>query len=415
MVASTPSASWLHPDSLQARHAMLVADFERATGRLPVVVCAAPGRLNLLGEHVDYNGGRCLALALPHVTLAALSPRPDGRVRIRSLQQPKTWTGSADALGPGHAEGWVRYVIGVLWALQEADLGLGGVEVVVDGGVPMGAGLSSSAALQCSVALAVAAARNLDLAHPALRDRLVAACIRAEQEVALAPTGGLDPTVSLHAREGALLDLDFADGTRRQLRWAPTEAGLCLLVIDTRVTHALDDGNYGRRRAECEEAARSLGVSSLHLLAGRKDTDALAGLSAPLRGRVAHVLGELDRVERAAGLIASGRVAEVGPLLFAAHRSLRDDFEVSCDELDLVVEVAEQEGALGARMVGGGFGGACVALLPSARVAPLTEAVGRAFAKRGLMAPRFLEAPAAEGARRLDLLSRASSQGDFGR
>lgn len=396
MPARSPLPHWVEPSALSARQEHLVRAFADAYGRGPEVVAFAPGRLNLLGEHVDYNGGCCLALALPHVTLAAMARRDDGRLHVQSRQQALRWSGTMQALGPGQDGDWERYVTGVLWAL-EAMSPRGGAEILVDGGVPMGAGLSSSAALEVAVAMATACLAGADLEHPDLREQLAAACIRAEQLVAGAPTGGLDQNVAAHARPGHLLALDFASGNRRQLPWTLEGTGLMLMVVDTRVTHANNAGGFGQRRAECEAAARALGVSSLHLL---QEEPAVAGeLPAPLNRRVRHVLSELRRVKRAVACVEDGRPEALGPLLFEAHQSLRDDFEVSCEELDRVVDLAGQHGALGARMVGGGFGGSCVVLLPAHRRDALAEAVHADFADRGLKAPHFLEAPASGSAR----------------
>ena len=396
MPARSPMPIWLEATDCSARPDLLVREFTGIYGRAPEAMAYAPGRLNLLGEHVDYNGGCCLALALPHVTFAAMARRDDGRVQIRSRQQPAPWSGTMKALGPGQEGGWERYVTGVLWAL-EALSPPGGADILVDGGVPMGAGLSSSAALEVAIAMAAAGLAGAEVDHPEARAHLAEACIRAEQLVAGAPTGGLDQNVAAHAIPEHLLALDFASGHRRQLPWALEGSGWVLMVVDTRVTHANNAGGFGQRRAECEAAARALGVSSLHLL--QEDPAPANALPAPLNRRVRHVLSELRRVKRAVASVEAGRPEALGPLLFEAHRSLRDDFEVSCDELDLVVELAGAQGALGARMVGGGFGGSCVVLLPENRREALAEAVHAAFADRGLEAPHFIEAPASGGAR----------------
>lgn len=396
MPARSPIPVWLDAPDPDAMKERLVRDFTTAYGRAPEVVAAAPGRLNLLGEHVDYNGGCCLALALPHVTLAGIARRGDGRVQVRSRQQAEVWSGTTVALGPGQAGGWARYVTGVMWALGELSP-RGGADILVDGGVPMGAGLSSSAALEVAVAVALASVAGEDLSRPQLRAHLAEACIRAEQLVAGAPTGGLDQNVAMHARPSQLLALDFASGGRRHLPWAPEAAALSLLVVDTRVTHANNAGGFGQRRAECESAARALGVASLHLL--QEDPERTHPLPPLLARRVRHVLGELRRVRQAVAFVEAGAPEALGPLLFAAHASLRDDFEVSCAELDLVVELAGAHGALGARMVGGGFGGSCVVLLPTSALGPFASTVHAAFVDRALEPPHFLEAPASGGAR----------------
>ncbi|UUZ58471.1 galactokinase [Nocardioides sp. B-3] len=237
----------------------LRADFEARYDSPPDVVVMAPGRVNLIGEHLDYNGGRCLPMALPLATYAAVRLRSDSVVAIGSRQQSEPWVGDVSRLGPGHAKGWPAYVAGVLWAMRERGVELPGVDVLVDGQVPPGAGLSSSAALECSVALAVSAALGRQDDEDERR-ALIEDCIRAERDVAGAPTGGMDQTVSLLARAGHALLLDTATGATSHLPWRPDDAGLTLLVVDTRASHELNDGGYASRRASCEAAARRLGV-----------------------------------------------------------------------------------------------------------------------------------------------------------
>ena len=236
------------------------------------------------------------------------------------------------------------------------------MDVMVDGRVPLGAGLSSSAAIECAVALGAAQLADVDVDDEA-RAALVRACMRAEQEVAGAPTGGLDQTIALFGRADAALLLDCRDWSRRQVPWDPGAAGLTLLVVDTRASHVLSDGEYGSRRKQCEEAARQLGVE---LLRDVEDQEAaLASLDDELRRRVRHVFTENDRVSRAVAQLEAGDSAGLGETFLASHASMRDDYEISCPELDVVVETAMSHGALGARMTGGGFGGSAIALVPT--------------------------------------------------
>jgi galactokinase len=274
-----------------------------------------------------------------------------------------------------------------------------GMDVVVDSRVPVGAGLSSSAALECAVALAV-----LELAGvpdtPDARRGLVAACVRAETEMVGAPTGGMDQSVALLAERGHALLLDFADGTPTQVPWSPEADGLTLLVVDSRVTHRLVDGGYAARREQCERAARELGVESLRDVQGHPEV--LDRLADPVvRRRVRHVLTELDRVAAATDALTYGDHAALGPVLDDSHASLRDDFEVSCAELDVAVETCREHGALGARMTGGGFGGSAVALVPTVRVGEVGQAVTDEFAARRWAPPGLLTAPASSGAHRI--------------
>ena len=378
----------------------LAAGFRDRHGREPDGVYVAPGRVNLIGEHVDYNGGLCLPLALPHATYAAVAARADDIVSVTSRQQTDRFEGRVDSLGPGQVHGWAAYAAGVVWAMREDGWAVPGLDVVVDSRVPLGAGLSSSAALECAVAVGAAAAAGSADPDEATRHRLVRACMRAEAEVAGAPTGGMDQTVSLFAGAGAALLLDCRDWTTRQVPWDPAAAGLALLVVDTRASHSLSDGGYASRRADCETAARALGVELL-----RDVPDQAAALQAlrdeRVRRRVRHVFAEIDRVSETVRLLDQGDLAGVGPLLSASHASLRDDYEVSCPELDVVVETALAHGALGARMTGGGFGGSAVVLVPAAAIPAVAAAVTAAFDEHGWGTPGLLSAPASAGARRL--------------
>ena len=373
--------------------------FETRVGHAPAVVTAAPGRVNLIGEHLDYNAGRCLPLALPLATYAALSARSDRSLSVTSLQMRQTREIALDDVRPGAVTGWLAYVAGVVWALAQDGWDVPGLDVVVDSQVPIGSGLSSSAALECAVALGVLEVVGHADTEEARRG-LVRACMRAEAEIAGAPTGGMDQSVALLARAGHALLLDFADGSARPVPWRPQTEGLALVVVDTRVSHSLVDGGYASRRADCEAAARALGVRTLREVRSRPGV--LDELTDPrLRRRARHVLSEMDRVDAAVAALETGDHAALGPLLDGSHDSLRDDFEVSCAELDLAVDTCRRQGAVGARMTGGGFGGSAVALLPVDVVDEAVAAVSGAFEEHGLPRPGFIEAPACDGARRL--------------
>ncbi|MFC4785005.1 galactokinase [Nocardioides sp. MAHUQ-72] len=368
--------------------------FETTFGREPAVVGHAPGRVNLIGEHTDYNAGLCLPLALPHATYAAVGPREDGGVRIASRQNDEPWEGRVDALGPGEVTGWASYVAGVLWALREAGHDVPGVDVYVDGTVPLGAGLSSSAALECSVAVALAHLLGVGTT-PDVRRELVTACMRAESEVAGAPTGGMDQTVAMLAEAGAALLIDFDDHTSRPVPLPLGSDGLAVLVTDTRVSHALVDGGYAARRADCEEAARRLGVPSLR----QADLTAVEALDDErIRRRARHIVTEIDRVTATVTAIEAGDWTEVGRQFLASHVSMRDDFEISCPELDTVVQTAVEAGAVGARMTGGGFGGSAIALVPVERLDAVMRAVDAAFVAAGFRAAAHLRAEASGAA-----------------
>ncbi|WP_432561903.1 galactokinase [Kineococcus sp. SYSU DK003] len=387
----------------------LAKEFRDVFGVGPAGVWSAPGRVNLIGEHVDYTGGLCLPLALPHRTFVALRPRTDGVVHVRSLQEAG---GQVDvdlsSVGAGSPTGWAAYVAGVPWALQQRGLAgevlSGGFDAVVDGHVPYGSGLSSSAALECAVAIALGELAGAPL-DDAGRAALAGACQLAENVVAGAATGGMDQAASLRCHEGGAILLDTDDDSVTQVALDLAGAGLALLVVDTRAEHSHAGGEYGKRRADVERAAQLLGVPNLRGVDPAGLDEALDRVGAEpdgevLRRRVRHAVTEIDRVRRTAQLLQAGKASRIGDLLDASHDSLRDDYEVSCRELDLTVDVARAEGALGARMTGGGFGGSAIALVPADRVGAVADAVAAAFAAQALAAPRFLTALPAEGAGR---------------
>lgn len=363
----------------------VVDEFRARTGREPGAVASAPGRVNLIGEHLDYNGGRSLPIALPYRTYVAAAARPDGRTRVQSLQsQDIVEVGPGDAL-PG---GWAAYVLGVVEALRERDVPVPGLDLLVDGQVPIGAGLSSSAALECAVALAASRVAGVEVD----REDLVTVCVRAENDFVGARTGSMDQTVALFAEAGHALLVDFRDTSRRLVPWRPPGE---LLVVDTKVQHALAGGEYAARRSDCEEAAGLLGVERLV----DASEEALAGLEERLRRRARHVRAEQARVDAAVAAIRDDDWQRLGELMTASHMSLRDDYEVSCAELDVAVDAALSAGALGARMTGGGFGGCAIALVPPGLGQVVRAAVTGAFLDRGLVAPEFLDGTAGPAAR----------------
>lgn len=417
--------SWSDDDGAARARAVFAASFDEAAdgpadahearaGQEQVPVWAAPGRVNLIGEHTDYNAGLCLPIALPHRTYVAMRPRPDSVVRLASAQAPgETWTTTLEDVAPGAVTGWGSYVAGVAWALREhlvaqgADPGaITGFDAAVDSSVPFGAGLSSSAALECAVAVALDDVAGLGLrATDAGRAALATASVRAENEIAGAPTGGMDQSASLRATAGHALLLDCRPGlgpveSAEQVPFDLDAAGLALLVVDTRAEHRLVDGQYAARRATCEDAARTLGLGSLRELADdvAATGDPAGALAVALeklpddvaRRRVRHVVTEIGRVRDLVALLRDGRPDAVGPLMNASHASLRDDYEVSSVELDVAVDAARVAGALGARMTGGGFGGSAIALVRADQVEAVADAVRAAFEREGLGAPGFL-------------------------
>ena len=369
----------------------------------PVGVWSAPGRVNLIGEHTDYNRGLCLPVAIPRRTYVAARRRDDRLVRILSRQVPGERTIRLDGLLQGSRGGWAAYAVGVLWALEQAGHRIGGLDVLVDGRVPLGSGLSSSAALECAVAVAAVDLFGLEgFEGDEGRRALAQVCVRAENDVAGAPTGGMDQAASLLARRDTALLLDFAgDEAPRHVPFDLAAHGLSLLVMNTRAVHSLDDGQYGNRREECAAAATELGLRSLSDLALADLDLALRRLSSDLlRRRVRHVVTEIDRVTRTVAALEADNFGALSKLFARSHASMRDDFEISSAELDTAVETAISAGALAARMTGGGFGGSAIAIAPSSGVDDISSAVANAFSAKGFREPELFPVRADGPARR---------------
>ncbi|KUH35593.1 galactokinase [Streptomyces kanasensis] len=380
----------------------VAAQFRELYGTEPDGVWAAPGRVNLIGEYTDFNDGFVMPLALPHTAVAAVTRRTDGVLRFHSAEADPASGGvvrlDAADLTPGQGGGWAAYPAGVVWALRAAGHAVTGADVHLSATVPTGAGLSSSAALEVVTALALNDLFGLGLSGP----ELAVLAQRAENDFVGVPCGVMDQMASACCAEGHVLHLDTRDLTRRQVRFDPAAHGLRLLVVDTRVRHALGDGAYAERRAGCEAGARALGVRTLREVPHEELAGALARLDDPtVRAYVRHVVADNHRVARTVALLDADDVRAVGPVLTEGHASLRDDLRVSCPELDLVVSAACAAGALGARMTGGGFGGSAVVLTEADAADAVAAAVEEAFAARGLRPPRIFPAVPSAGARRL--------------
>ena len=364
-------------------------------------VWLAPGRANLMGEHTDYNEGFVLPFALGQGIVAAAARRADRRLVLCSAQEPGSVASVVlDDLEPGRVTGWAAYPAGVAWALSAAGYEVPGACLAIDSDVPAGAGLSSSAALECVTALALTELAGLAVD----RRELAAIARRAENEFAGVPTGIMDQSASLLSRSGHALLLDCRSLETAQVPFDPAASGARLLLINTRARHVLSAGEYGQRRAECERAARLLGVPSLRYLTDVADVGRLA--DPVLRRRARHVVTDDQRVLEVVALLESGSASvfeEIGLLLTQAHVSLRDDFEVSWPEADVAVDEALAAGALGARMIGGGFGGSVLALARPAAAGAVRAAVAEAFARRSWTGPAFLDAAPSASARRVAL------------
>ena len=374
------------------------------TTDFPVRV-AAPGRVNVIGEHTDYNEGYALPLALPHRVTVQARPRTDAQIQATSTGHgavtfPLTTT-------PGGVTGWGAYVAGVVWALTEAGYSVPAADLVLDSNVPTGAGLSSSAALECAVLVALQELADWSLGPT--EAALIAQ--RAENAYVGAPTGSMDQMASMHGRAGHVMFIDFIDNSVTQVPADLAAAGMELLVIDTRAPHRHAEGEYGARRKSCERACQILGIPSLRHISMEDLPHALETLrQAPINAasdsesgeiltrRVKHVVTENARVLDAVQKLRDGELAALGPILTAGHISLRDDYEITVPQLDVAVEAALASGALGARMTGGGFGGSVIALVHTADAPTVEAAVREAFAAHGFTAPEAFHATPERGA-----------------
>lgn len=378
----------------------------------PAGVWSAPGRVNLIGEHVDYAGGICLPFALSQRTYVAAALNHDGVYRVVSqfgAENTQTETMhteiAMDQVCPGYPDNWAGYVVGTVWA---AGLEVPGLDIAIVSDVPVGAGLSSSAALECSVALAAAGLSKTSTDRTALMH----AAIRAENEVVGASTGGLDQRIALFAEPDHALAIDFATDSTHQVPFQIADRGLAVLITNTNAPHSLADGQYASRRAVVDGVTADLGVESLRYADNAEAASArwasannpegvdAAAWQATVGKRVRHIVSEIARTATAIEQLQAGDLAGFGESMQASHASLRDDYEVSVAQLDVSVDVAMQHGALGARMTGGGFGGSSIALLPSENVEQAAEAIARAFAEAGFAEPEFAVALPGAGARR---------------
>jgi galactokinase len=352
--------------------------------------------VNLIGEHTDYNDGFVLPFALPQVTVAAAAPHDDGWVVTSDRADAPVRFDTADADEPGRVPGWAAYVAGVVWALRRAGHDVPPARIALGSDVPVGAGLSSSAALECAVLTALVDLGGLDLPV----DRRPAVAQQAENGYAGVPCGIMDQSAAVRSRADHALFLDCRTLDVDHIPFDVAGSGLAVLVVNSNAPHQLTDGEYAARRATCEQAARALGVPALRDIddadaAGRVLTDDVA------RRRVRHIVTEnrrvLDTVER----LRAGRLREVGPLLTASHASMRDDYEITVDEVDVAVAAALDAGAHGARMTGGGFGGCVIALVDADATDRVATAVADAYADRGFRAPDHFVAVPGPGAHRL--------------
>jgi galactokinase len=370
--------------------------FLETFGVEPDLVAAAPGRVNLIGEHIDYSDGFVLPFAIKDRTLVAARKRNDSTVRIASAQRRnKIVTVDINKVKPGLKGEWERYALGVLWALGVKD----GVDLLIDGHVPLGAGLSSSAALECSVATAMN--HLFDLGFNL--EELARLTQKAENQYVGVPCGIMDQSVSLMATQGSALMLDCRDLSTKNIPFDVASSGLELLIIDTQAHHALTDGGYAERRASCESVVGKLGIRSLRELTMEQLENSRGSLTETEFVRARHAVTEMKRVLDCVQALSDSNFAKVGELINQSHASLRDDYTVSCPELDTAVDAAVAAGALGSRMVGGGFGGSAIALIQASKTTETIKAIEKAFSSKGFKAPRFFTSLPSQGA---ELISR---------
>ena len=355
------------------------------------LIAAAPGRVNLIGEHIDYSDGLVLPFAIKDRTFAAIRKRDDLIVRIASVQRKnRIVTVNILDVKPGRKGEWERYALGVLWSMGVKT----GVDLLIDGQVPLGAGLSSSAALECSVATAIN--HSFDLGFDL--ETLARLTQRAENVYVGVPCGIMDQSVSLMATVGSALLLDCRDLSTQNIPFDVASSGLELLIIDTQAHHALTDGGYAERRASCESVVAKLKIKSLRDLSMQQLDSQKDQISEVEFQRARHAVSEMQRVLQCVTALTAKDFAVVGKLLNQSHRSLRDDYTVSCPELNVAVEAANNAGALGSRMVGGGFGGSAIALIEVSKTRKTIDAIENAFTINKFKAPRFFTSLPSQGA-----------------
>jgi galactokinase len=376
--------------------AAAIAGFIEHFGAEPTGVWSAPGRVNLIGEHTDYNEGFVLPFAIDRRTYAALSLRNDGIARVASGFTNEVVEIPIEKISRDSVSGWSGYPLGVAWALMQAGAKPSGFNLFIESDVPVGSGLSSSAAIECSVAMGLNDlwSANLD------RSALAKIGQRAENEIVGAPTGIMDQTASLFGVADHVVFLDCQSLVAEAIPLGLKQNSLEIVVMDTKVSHRLVDGGYAARRAACEEGSKQMGVSSLRDIQVSDLVRAESLLEPLVYKRVRHVVTENARVLETVELLKSSGPQAIGSLLCASHESMRDDFEISIDELDCAVEAAMKVGAVGARMTGGGFGGAAIALIHSSKVDELNKAVSEEFEARSFAKPELFSVLADAGARR---------------
>jgi len=369
----------------------IVAHFTQRFGEAPAVVVRAPGRVNLIGEHTDYNDGFVLPLAIDRAAWIALRPRNDCRVSVYSIDYNEGREFDLSALKHEKA-GWVEYLKGVAWCLQDAGMNLKGFEGVLAGDVPLGAGLSSSAALEMATARAFAAVSGIPW------DAVAQAKLgqRAENKWIGVNCGIMDQLISATGRAGHAMLIDCRS---LELQPAPLPGGVAVVVLDTATRRGLVDSAYNERRSQCEAAAQAFGVRALRDVTPAAFASKDGQLDATTHRRARHVISENDRTVRAVEAMRKGDIGVLGRLMNESHESLRDDYEVSSDALNAMVEAAQAHKAcFGARMTGAGFGGCAVAIVRAEAADDFVAATSAAYQARSGNTPAVYVCRATDGA-----------------
>lgn len=381
----------------------------RARFGTPAAIYRAPGRVNLIGEHTDYNDGFVLPAAIEFYCWVATAARSDKKLVIHSENLKETADANLESISPASRGHWSNYPVGVAWALEEGGKRVRGANLLISGEVPLGAGLSSSAAIEVAVGFALLhqSGLSIDLSE------LARLCQKAESEFVGAHVGIMDQFVSCHGRAAHALLLDCRSLEYKLVKLPP---GIQLVICNTMVKHEIGSSQYNVRRAECEEGVRALN-KVLHGIRALRDVTLAqlethrALLNPIVYSRCRHVITENDRVQNAVRALESGNVRSLGPLMRESHRSLRDDYEVSCKELDLMVEMgAAQPGVIGARMTGGGFGGCTINLVESSAVDAFKQNVAAKYLAQTSLTPEIYVSPAADGVQQVEVSSTKGAQ-----
>lgn len=367
--------------------------FEKAFGYQASGVWSAPGRANLIGEHTDYNNGFVFPFGIDRRTFVALAPREDNKCRVASGLSEEVFEWGLSDTKPEGLD-WALYPLGVAWTMREQ--AKGGFDAYFVSDVPVGAGLSSSAAIECSIGIALNEIWNAGYS----RQEIALLGQKAENEVVGAPTGIMDQTASMLAQPDSAVLIDCKTLETELVPLGLSRLGLVVAVIDTRVSHRHSDGGYRSRREACEKGASAMGVTSLRDLSSSDLPSAEQKLDDVTFRRCRHVITENQRVLEAVDALKASDMTKLGQLLLESHASMRDDFEISIEELDTAVEVAMSVGAIGSRMTGGGFGGAAIAIIEEAKLAELEKQCKKVFADKGFAEPNIFAVSPSQGARR---------------